>query len=274
MQDPHPQSLLYQSLQRPFRHVLAACVQHFSLQLAAARWRPPRRFAGWRLRLRLGGPDGRGEWVGLDHPGGQIRLVWTFYYWCNYERILQQNFLAQHWPDWARDCGAHTGTNTGRISNAGKLGMGRGQSPHLAPCGTSKQGSWEDAIWGGVRGHTHSATRRGGGQDHPHRITHTGRTVGEQNVLKGRRAAESERKKENRQPKGGMGGHAAESHANSLIAKILLAALKRRGGGWPSAALHALLVRSVRRSALGHHRSTLRSPPAAQSPTRPPDGRR
>ena len=41
-------------------------------------------------------------------------------------------------------------------------------------------------------------------------------------------------------------------------AKILLAALKRRGGGWPSAALHALLVRSVRRSALGHHRSTHR----------------
>ena len=49
--------------------------------------------------------------------------------------------------------------------------MGRGQSPHLAPCGTSKQGSWEDAIWGAG---AHSATRRGGGQDHPHRITHTG----------------------------------------------------------------------------------------------------
>ena len=42
----------------------------------------------------------------------------------------------------------------------------------LGPCGTSKQGSWEDAIWGGAG--AHSATRRGGGQDHPHRITHTG----------------------------------------------------------------------------------------------------
>ena len=38
----------------------------------------------------------------------------------------------------------------------------------LGPCGTSKQGSWEDAMWGGAG--AHSATRRGGGQDHPHRI--------------------------------------------------------------------------------------------------------
>ena len=46
--------------------------------------------------------------------------------------------------------------------------MGRGQSPHLAPCGTNKQaGSWEDAIWGGAG--AHSATRRGVG-----RITRTG----------------------------------------------------------------------------------------------------
>ena len=69
---------------------------------------------------------------------------------------------------WARDCGAHTGTNTGRISNTGKLGMGRGQSPHLAPCGTSKQGAWADAIWVGGAGAT---ARHGEGVG---RITHTG----------------------------------------------------------------------------------------------------
>ena len=73
--------------------------------------------------------------------------------------------------------------------------MGRGQSPHLAPCGTSKQGSWEDAIWG--CGGTQRDTERGWAgsptqdlfknlsQDHPHR------TVGEQNVLEGRRATEA-----------------------------------------------------------------------------------
>ena len=55
--------------------------------------------------------------------------------------------------------------------------MGRGQSPHLAPCGTSKQGSWEDAIWG--CGGTQRDTERGG-QDHPRSPT----------VLEGRRAAQ------------------------------------------------------------------------------------
>lgn len=49
--------------------------------------------------------------------------------------------------------------------------MGRGQSPHLAPCGTSKQGSWEDAIWG--CGGTQRDTERGWAgsptKDHPHR---------------------------------------------------------------------------------------------------------
>ena len=79
--------------------------------------------------------------------------------------------------------------------------MGRGQSPHLAPCGTSKQGSWEDAIWG--CGGTQRDTERGWAgsptQDHPHR------TVGEKMSWKD------------------------DGRANvKFPCKILLAALKRR----------------------------------------------
>ena len=69
--------------------------------------------------------------------------------------------------------------------------MGRGQSPHLAPCGTSKQGSWEDAIWG--CGGTQRDTERGWAGSPT--ITHTGQW-GEKNVLEGRRATEAlERRK-------------------------------------------------------------------------------
>ena len=125
-------------------------------------------------------------------------------------------------------------------------------------------------------------------QHHPHR------TVGEQNVFKGRCGQPnsmqilSARKFFWRLPwctcvSASARQSRAQCCGTEFAGKILLAALKRKRDLWraslvspraASASLHALLVRSVRRSALGHHRSTLRSPPAAQSPTRPPDGRR